>query len=699
LAAKRGRRKKIPKRQWGDDVSSGQAEPAKISPIQRRSSSQQQQSLSSQGPPPEPRKSPLRLRQATPDASQGKPASSQSLQTHPKVGIGAAAKCLGSGGKPASVAVKMATTPSAKPPGQSSSKPLGAAITTLPVTPLSSPLLSTPTKSDPQGLPLTQQQQASSGGSTGSPSGVNRRTAVLFTRKAAAAAFRKPDTPTPAAPKRRVGRPRKNLDAALGTVASPPSSPLMLPGTSPLVVIGDPQSHLKGPLNSTSAAHLGQADPSSPIVPATESFRVYRSGGDIPAETDDDSQSESSSSSCSSSGSSSESEGGGSSEDEEGPHSESSGEGGADDINAGNSAGGHRHQTGQQLSCGVVPLKPLDLVWAKCRGYPWYPALIIDPKMPKTGILHNGVPIPAAPAEVLALSLNYTEPVFLVLQWLPRNKLEPLGMSAELDESKLTESRKPTERKAVRKAFQEAMQYQCQVSGQSGETPLSSQSPSRAVRFFRMGNQHSQDESTRSDSPKLKAKASLKERLIPIHPLERLAKALSAKCAEEEHRNGISCSIFTKYVFPNYPRLAEILYFHFLHGTPEGSKKCLSVTVFEHEAQKLLTVMSDERQIELYLKMFAGGNEVHREAFHEILSTAFQLAMDHYPEGGPQQCPLSERTLAAVLNSAFHGKQQLSVTFLAHWIIQHCPRLLLSMHRFVVHCLTTAHRTIAEPIK
>ncbi|XP_047538096.1 bromodomain-containing protein 1 isoform X3 [Vanessa atalanta] len=121
-----------------------------------------------------------------------------------------------------------------------------------------------------------------------------------------------------------------------------------------------------------------------------------------------------------------------------------------------------------------IQLEPLQLVWAKCRGYPWYPALIIDPKMPK-GFIYNGVPLPVPPQDVLNLKKNYAhEPIlYLVLffdvkrtwQWLPPNKLESLGLDKSVDQAKLVESRKPTDRKAVKKAYGDAMQFRKQVDG------------------------------------------------------------------------------------------------------------------------------------------------------------------------------------------------------------------------------------------
>jgi bromodomain and PHD finger-containing protein 1 len=130
-------------------------------------------------------------------------------------------------------------------------------------------------------------------------------------------------------------------------------------------------------------------------------------------------------------------------------------------------------------STSASGLRPLQLVWAKSRGYPWYPALIIDPDIPK-GFVHNSVPLPCPPQNVLDLRKKRIGNEFLVLffdakrtwQWLPSTKLDVLGIDKALDESKLIESRKPTDRKAVKKAYEEALHYQSQVTKKRPEGKL-----------------------------------------------------------------------------------------------------------------------------------------------------------------------------------------------------------------------------------
>ncbi|XP_029017588.1 bromodomain-containing protein 1-like isoform X2 [Betta splendens] len=122
-------------------------------------------------------------------------------------------------------------------------------------------------------------------------------------------------------------------------------------------------------------------------------------------------------------------------------------------------------------SAATVALEPLKLVWAKCSGYPSYPALIIDPRMPHVSCQHNGVSIPAPPTDVLRIGeqMQYKaeEKLYLVLffdnkrswQWLPRSKMVPLGMDKTIDKIKMMEGRTSSIRKAVQIAFSRAMNH------------------------------------------------------------------------------------------------------------------------------------------------------------------------------------------------------------------------------------------------
>ncbi|KAK4471892.1 hypothetical protein MN116_005278 [Schistosoma mekongi] len=122
---------------------------------------------------------------------------------------------------------------------------------------------------------------------------------------------------------------------------------------------------------------------------------------------------------------------------------------------------------------------PLDIVWAKCLGSPWYPAIIVDPDA-NEGYSHNGVPIPQPPESVLKWGKRIvcnksTDDLELLLvlffdtkrtwQWLSPQKLQPLGMNKELDCEKLREGRRSKMKHSVTKAYRRAVEHICKVHG------------------------------------------------------------------------------------------------------------------------------------------------------------------------------------------------------------------------------------------
>ncbi|XP_014217821.1 uncharacterized protein LOC106646292, partial [Copidosoma floridanum] len=166
---------------------------------------------------------------------------------------------------------------------------------------------------------------------------------------------------------------------------------------------------------------------------------------------------------------------------------------------------------------------------------------------------------------------------------------------------------------------------------------------------------------------------------------------LSEISQKEEAVNGITKTVFQKYLFPHYPELANRLFAH-LHASSKATTAHLGQSAFKQQAEKFLAIMNDQTVLENYVKMFSDNNEneVTPNGLRELLMLSYRLAM---AGKGGCYCAQLLNTISAVVTACFHGKDTLSVSFISNWLSVNCPRIVHGMHRYAIHVLTTAYRS------
>ncbi|CAK9818155.1 hypothetical protein ANTQUA_LOCUS9691 [Anthophora quadrimaculata] len=178
---------------------------------------------------------------------------------------------------------------------------------------------------------------------------------------------------------------------------------------------------------------------------------------------------------------------------------------------------------------------------------------------------------------------------------------------------------------------------------------------------------------------------------MQFFPIESLAKTLSHLTHDEERINGITKSVFQRYLFPNYPELGENL-FNYLHHAANVNSSHMSANSFKQQAEKFISIMNDQSILENYVKMYSNIKEdgsVSPDGLKDLLNLSYKIAMD---SSGTPSCLYAEQIINAVAISCFHGKYALSVSYVSNWLWQNCPHIVYSPHRYVIHVLTTAYR-------
>lgn len=117
--------------------------------------------------------------------------------------------------------------------------------------------------------------------------------------------------------------------------------------------------------------------------------------------------------------------------------------------------------------------------------------------------------------------------------------------------------------------------------------------------------------------------------------------------------------------------------------------------------------MDDNKILEVYVKLYSEVSEdpekpdfITKDGVRNLLLTCYKIAMSHSTGNGiGALCPQLDRTLNSVVKSIFFSQKDqdsLSLGFVSRWFEQNAIRIILLVHKYCVHTLTTAYRGLEQ---
>ncbi|XP_037807295.1 uncharacterized protein LOC119600812 [Lucilia sericata] len=179
-------------------------------------------------------------------------------------------------------------------------------------------------------------------------------------------------------------------------------------------------------------------------------------------------------------------------------------------------------------------------------------------------------------------------------------------------------------------------------------------------------------------------------------PIEKLSEILKEKSSAKCGVNGIAAEVFVSQVFPHYTDLGQRL-FKLMHTTSRATTAHLGTVAFRQQCERFLGIMDDAKALECYIKMYAQQDNpdfIDKEGVTRLLHICYTIAMQH--SGNAVICPSVSRPFRSVPPRFLLPPAPLRLGSVCRWFEQNLIRLVLLVHKYCVHTLSTAYRGLEQ---